>query len=284
MVLAGPGSGKTTVITHRTKHLIEHCGVDPSRILVITFTRAAAREMQERFEQLMEGTPSGRVSFGTFHSVFFTILKHAYRYQASDIVREEQRVRFLREMVDGMDLELEDERDFVSAVLGEISYVKSEMLDLDHYYSQNCSEQVFKTLYQGYEERLRRARLLDFDDMLVMCCELFTQRPDILAAWQKKYQYILVDEFQDINKVQYQIVRMLAKPEDNLFIVGDDDQSVYRFRGSRPEIMLGFPRDYPQAKTVVLGINYRSTSQIVDAALRLSSQIQKLYENKLTDH
>ena len=259
------------MITHRVKHLVEDCGVDPSSILVITFTRAAAREMQERFEKLMGvGTEadaagaSSRVSFGTFHSIFFTILKYAYRYQASSIVREEQRTRFVREMVEKLKLEIEDEHDFISSVLGEISFVKSEMVDLAHYYSQNCSEEMFKEIYAGYEERMRRANLLDFDDMLVMCHELFTKRPDILAAWQKKFRYILVDEFQDINKVQYEIVRMLAKPEDNLFIVGDDDQSVYRFRGSKPEIMLGFPKDYPEAKTVLLGVNYRSTIEIVE--------------------
>ncbi len=185
-------------------------------------------------------------------------------------------------MVERLKLEIEDEHEFISSVLGEISFVKSELVDPDHYYSQNCSEEIFRQIYRGYEERMRRANLLDFDDMLVMCRRLFTRRPDILAAWQKKFQYILVDEFQDINKVQYEIVRMLAKPEDNLFIVGDDDQSVYRFRGSKPEIMLGFPRDYPSAETVLLGVNYRSTAEIVDAASRLIVHNQKRFTKKLT--
>lgn len=280
MVLAGPGSGKTTVITHRTKYLIDQ-GTDPGSILVITFTRAAAREMQERFAALMEGR-STRVSFGTFHSVFFTILKYAYRYQASDIVREDQKLRYIREMIEEYGLEIEDEHEFVPAVLGEISFVKSEMMSLEHYYSQNCSESVFKKLYQGYEERMRRAGLLDFDDMLVMCHQLFVERKDILAAWQNKFRYILIDEFQDINKVQYEIVKMLALPGNNLFIVGDDDQSVYRFRGAKPEIMLGFTRDYPQAKTVLLGTNYRSTREIVDTASMLIGHNSKRYEKKLT--
>ncbi len=280
MVLAGPGSGKTTVITQRTKYLIEECKVEPSNILVITFTRAAAREMQERFEKLMDGQ-STRVSFGTFHSVFFTILKYAYRFQASNIVRDEQKVQFVRELMDRYELEIEDEHEFTGSILNEISYVKSEMLDLNHYYSQNCSEAVFKKLYQGYEERLRRGNLLDFDDMLVMCHELFTQRKDILAAWQKKFRYILVDEFQDINKVQYEIVRMLAAPENNLFIVGDDDQSVYRFRGAKPEIMLGFVKDYPNAKTVNLGMNYRSSVEIVDTASKLIGHNKKRYKKRL---
>ncbi|MCI9362491.1 MAG: ATP-dependent helicase [Hungatella sp.] len=280
MVLAGPGSGKTTVITHRTRYLIEQ-GIDPGNILVITFTRAAAREMQERFITLMDGK-STRVSFGTFHSVFFTILKHAYRYQASDIVREEQKIRFIREMIEKYQLEIQDEHEFVPSILGEISFVKSEMLSLTHYYSRNCSEAVFKKLYQGYEKRMREARLLDFDDMLVMCHELFVQRKDILEAWQNKFRYILIDEFQDINKVQYEIVKMLALPENNLFIVGDDDQSIYRFRGAKPEIMLGFTENYPTAKTVLLGINYRSTREIVNTASDLISHNTKRYKKKLT--
>lgn len=268
MVLAGPGSGKTTVITHRVKYLVEKHGVEPGGILVITFTKAAALEMKQRFQKLMGGRTLP-VSFGTFHAVFFSILKHAYRYDATNIVREEQRVQFIRELMDKLELDVEDEAEFIGSVLSEISAVKGDMINLDYYYSRNCSEEVFKKLYHGYEESLVRKNLLDFDDMLVMCYELFTQRGDILSAWQKKYCYILVDEFQDINRVQYEIVKMLALPENNLFIVGDDDQSIYRFRGAKPEIMLGFQQDYPQAKQTLLGINYRSTANIVETAGRL---------------
>ena len=280
LVLAGPGSGKTTVITHRVKYLIEHHQVDPSAILVVTFTKAAAREMQERFEKLMDGH-GGRVSFGTFHSVFFTILKYAYRFQASNIVRDEQKNQFIRELMDQYELDIEDEHEFTSGVLSEISFVKSEMLDLDHYYSQNCSEAVFKKLYKGYEERLRRGNLLDFDDMLVMCHELFTQRKDILAAWQRKFQYILVDEFQDINQLQYDIVKLLAKPQDNLFIVGDDDQSIYHFRGARPEIMLNFTKDYPEAETVTLDVNYRCSKRILSSAMQVIGTNKKRFQKHL---
>lgn len=268
MVLAGPGSGKTTVITHRIKYLVEKHGVEPGGILVITFTKAAALEMKQRFQKLMGGRTLP-VSFGTFHAVFFSILKHAYRYDATNIVREEQRVQFIRELMDKLELDVEDEAEFIGSVLSEISAVKGDMINLDYYYSRNCSEEVFKKLYHGYEDALVRKNLLDFDDMLVMCYELFTQRGDILSAWQKKYRYILVDEFQDINRVQYEIVKMLALPENNLFIVGDDDQSIYRFRGAKPEIMLGFQQDYPQAKQTLLGINYRSTANIVETAERL---------------
>lgn len=265
LVLAGPGSGKTTVITNRVRYLTEKAGVDPSHILVITFTRAAAREMKERYEQITQAGCS-RVSFGTFHSVFFLILKLAYRYQSSNIVKEEQRIRFIKEILERSSLEVEDEGEFISSVLSEISMVKGELMNLDHYYAKNCSEDVFKQLYRGYEDRLRRHGLLDFDDMLVMCYQLFRERPDILSAWQGKYRYILIDEFQDINRIQYEIVKMLALPGNNLFIVGDDDQSIYRFRGAKPEIMLGFERDYPNAKRLLLNSNYRSSRQIVEAA------------------
>lgn len=268
MVLAGPGSGKTTVITHRVKALIQEQGVDPGSILVITFTRAAAEEMRQRFQVLMEGKRLP-VSFGTFHAVFFSILKHAYRYDASSIVREEQRVQMIRELMERERVRVEDEGEFIASVLSEISMVKGEMMNLDHYYSKNCSEEIFKKLYQGYQEGLIRRGLLDFDDMLVMCYELFSQRNDILSAWQKKYRFILIDEFQDINRTQYEIIKMLAAPENNLFIVGDDDQSIYRFRGAKPEIMLGFEKDYPDAKRTLLAVNYRSSSAIVEAAGRL---------------
>ena len=209
LVLAGPGSGKTTVITNRVRYLTEKVGVEPGNILVITFTRAAAREMKERYERIT-GTGCSRVSFGTFHSVFFMILKLAYRYQASNIVKEEQRIQFIREQLDQTDLEIEDEGEFISSVLSEISLIKGELMSLDNYYAKSCSQTVFKELYDGYEHRLRKQGLLDFDDMLAMCYELFKERKDILQAWQRKYKYILIDEFQDINQIQYEIVKMLG--------------------------------------------------------------------------
>lgn len=271
MVLAGPGSGKTTVITHRIKELLEQ-GVNPSGILVITFTKAAATEMKERFLRLAGReyeNGDGKVTFGTFHSVFYQILKLAYRFPSGSVLGEEEKRDFFKDYLDRSNLEVEDEGEFISSVINEISYVKGNRIDLTYYYSQNCPEEWFKKLYDGYEHMLRRTGKLDFDDMLVMCHELFTERKDILTAWQRKYRYILVDEFQDINRIQYEIVRMLALPENNLFIVGDDDQSIYRFRGAKPEIMLGFMKDYPNAKQVLLAENYRSAKEIVETSLRL---------------
>lgn len=279
MVLAGPGSGKTTVITHRVQYLTKEYGIDPGDILVITFTRAAAEEMRERYEALTGG--GSRVTFGTFHSIFFRILKLAYRYTADNIVREEQQMQFVRELAQAGGLEPEDENEFAASILSEISSVKGERIALEHYYSKNCPDAVFRQLYAGYEEKMRRAGLIDFDDMMVLCLELFTERKDILSAWQRRYRYILIDEFQDINRLQYEIVRMLAKPEDNLFIVGDDDQSIYRFRGAKPEIMLGFERDYPGVGRILLDVNYRSTEEIVAPALRLIGENQKRFSKAI---
>ena len=314
MVLAGPGSGKTTVITHRIKRLLEQ-GVSPSGILVITFTKAAAMEMIERFVRLMaedgkmetsqRGRPDGwrsgnetagtatnvttatgtaatsQVTFGTFHSIFYQILKLAYRFPAGNDLGEEDKRGFFKDFLAKSELEVEDESEFISSVINEISYVKGSQIDLEYYYSQNCPEEWFKKLYTGYDDMLRQTGKIDFDDMLIMCYELFTQRPDILSAWQRKFQYILVDEFQDINRIQYEIVRMLAQPEDNLFIVGDDDQSIYRFRGAKPEIMLGFLKDYPKAKQVLLADNYRSTKDIVEKSLKLIGHNKVRYDKAL---
>lgn len=276
IVLAGPGSGKTLVITRRIQHLIEQYHIPPSKILVITFTRAAAGEMRERFIKLMGGR-NVPVIFGTFHAVYFTILKHAYGYTASNIVKEEQRIQFIKEFIHRLRLEYDDENDFIQSLLSEISLVKNTSVNLTHYYSSSCGEEVFRRIFGAYEDFLHQNHFLDFDDMLVYCRELLEQRKDILAAWQNKFQYILIDEFQDINQIQYDIVRMLAKPQNNLFIVGDDDQSIYRFRGAKPEIMLNFERDYPDAGKAVLGINYRSGTKIVEAAKNLISYNKKRF-------
>ncbi|MCI8858368.1 MAG: ATP-dependent helicase [Lachnospiraceae bacterium] len=280
MVLAGPGSGKTTVITERTKNLVLHHGVDPSRILVITFTKAAALEMKERFLRLMGGRKYP-ITFGTFHAVFFQILKYAYGFHSGNIAREEQRQQFMREIIQGLHLEYEDENEFIGELLGEIGMVKNTGIPLEHYYPKNCAKEIFEKVYQLYDDKMRSKRLIDFDDMLVYCYELFDQRKDILSAWQRKFEYILIDEFQDINKVQFDIIKMLALPENNLFIVGDDDQSIYRFRGAKPELMLGFEKSYPDVRRVLLDVNYRSPREIVETSLRLISHNTQRFDKKI---
>lgn len=280
MVLAGPGSGKTLVITYRVKWLIENAGVHSSNILVITFTRAAAEEMKKRFF-MFDGMANTPVTFGTFHSIFFMILRYAYRYTAANIIREDVKRRYIKEMTENMELEIEDENEFLSGIINEISYVKGEMMSLSYYHSNNCSDELFAQIYEGYEKRLREENLIDFDDMLVFCYELLKEREDIRTLWQNKFQHILIDEFQDINKVQYEIIRMLAGKGDHLFIVGDDDQSIYRFRGARPEIMLGFEKDYPEAKKVILNTNYRCSEEIVEGAEHLISHNTKRFPKNM---
>lgn len=276
LTLAGPGSGKTAVITQRTYHLIHQWKVDPFHILVVTFTRAAAREMRERFLRL-EGQESTRVTFGTFHAVFFTILKHAYGYSADNILREDEKLALMKQLIRRFHVDYEDEAECISLLLAEISSVKNSHIDIAHYYSANVGEQVFRDIYRAYQKELSRSWRIDFDDMLVYTYELFAQRKDILSQWQEKYQYILVDEFQDINSIQYEIVKMLAAPRNNLFIVGDDDQSIYRFRQARPEIMLNFVRDYPKASQILLDINYRCDANIVAAAGRVIAHNQNRF-------
>jgi DNA helicase-2/ATP-dependent DNA helicase PcrA len=268
MVLASAGTGKTAVITQRTKKLITDYHVNPGSILVITFTKAAAMEMKQRFMLLMQEGQT-RVTFGTFHAVFFMVLKVAYHFDAGNIITDEQRYQLMREIIARHHLDYRDENEFISNLLGEISKVKNMRCPLEHFYSSQCGEEVFREIYKEYERWMRGNRRIDFDDMLLYTYELFSERPDILAAWQKKYAYILIDEFQDINQLQFDIVRMLAQPNNNLFIVGDDDQSIYRFRGSKPEIMLRFPSEYPGCRQILLDTNYRSGQWIVEAALRL---------------
>ena len=183
MVLAGPGSGKTTVIINRTRTLIEKYGVDPRKILVITFTKAAAQEMKERFLKLMNNTVK-QVNFGTFHAIFFTILRYAYNLNYSNIIKNEDKQRFIREIVEKYELETDDEKELLSNIESEISLVKGEMMDLNNYYSNCCPQDKFRKIYNDYNERLYNNRLIDFDDMIVKCYQLFKEYPDILKKWQ----------------------------------------------------------------------------------------------------
>lgn len=281
MVLAGPGAGKTYVITSRIRYLIEEYGVEPERILVVTFSRAAAVEMRERFQRMTAGERY-RVRFGTFHSVFFQILQAAYHYEGKDIATSSVKYRFLEEALSETEYEVEDKKEFLEDIEKEIGRVKGDGIDVDNYYSTNCPEQIFREMYRGYQERLQRHRMLDFDDMVAYTYELLRARKDILVRWQGQFTYILVDEFQDINRLQYENIRMLAEPENNLFIVGDDDQSIYGFRGARPDIMLAFPKHYPDASRVMLGVNYRCSTQILQAAGRLIGHNKKRFGKKLT--
>ncbi len=281
LCLAGPGAGKTFTIANRVKYLIEEHRVPPEEILVVTFSKAAAVEMKERFETMTAGHHY-RVRFGTFHSVFFQILRVAYHYEAKDIVTPALKYRFLEEAFSDVSFEVEDTKEFLEEVEKEISKVKGEGMDVACYYSAACPEQVFRDIFTGYQERLQRHRALDFDDMVVYTYQLLTARPDILDRWQRQFTYILIDEFQDINRLQYENIKMLAMPQNNLFVVGDDDQSIYGFRGARPDIMMAFPEQYPKVKQITLGTNYRCSSQILMAAGKLIACNKKRFPKKLT--
>ena len=237
--------------------------------------------MKERFLKFVNSDRS-EVTFGTFHGIFYGILKAAYNLNASNILSEEEKYSILREMTEKFGQEMEQEGDFLEEIAKEISVVKGNCISLEHYYASCCSDEVFREIYNGYKNALRTRRKLDFDDMILCCYELFSQRSDILKAWQKKFVYILVDEFQDINSLQYKILQMLAAPANNLFIVGDDDQSIYHFRGARPEIMLNFTRDYPGAETVLLDVNYRCSGNILKTAMNVINCNKKRFRKKLT--
>ena len=272
MVLAPPGSGKTLIVTERTRYLIEESEVRPDQILVITFTRYAAREMKERFERLTAGK-NYPVTFGTFHSIFYGILKCAYGIGANNLMSEKESSVLLQEVLDQTDIEstpeVEDEEELVRELLREVGMVKNGLYHLKDFHSKYLTQDEFAEVFRSYEHQKKELKKFDFDDMLVQCYALFRKKPEILQGWQKRFQYILIDEFQDINRVQYEVIRMLAAPRYNLFVVGDDDQSIYGFRGAKPELMLYMKQEFPALRTISLTVNYRSTEFITGAAARV---------------
>lgn len=272
MVLAPPGSGKTLIVTERTRYLIEESGVRPDQILVITFTRYAAREMKERFERLTAGK-NYPVTFGTFHSIFYGILKCAYGIGANNLMSEKESSVLLQEVLYQTDIEstpeVEDEEELVRELLREVGMVKNGLCHLKDFHSKYLTQDEFAEVFRSYEHQKKELKKFDFDDMLVQCYALFRKKPEILQGWQKRFQYILIDEFQDINRVQYEVIRMLAAPRYNLFVVGDDDQSIYGFRGAKPELMLYMKQEFPSLRTISLTVNYRSTEFITGAAARV---------------
>lgn len=268
LVLAGPGSGKTTVIVNRIISLIKEHSVSPSSILVITFTKAAAKSMRQRFLSLT-GESYVSVTFGTFHAVFFSMLRHAYNYSAGSIIKAGIQYNYIRNAAMGFELEYPDENEMVTGIISEISRVKSNRLCIDTYEAVSCPAATFRLIYKKYENMLISRRMIDYDDMIIMCYELLSKRADYRKAWQDKYKYILVDEFQDINKAQYDTIKLIAGKQANLFVVGDDDQSIYAFRGSKPDIMLGLSTEYRDIVQMYLNTNYRCSSEIVAGARSL---------------
>lgn len=269
MVLAGPGSGKTTVITHRIKNLIEKAEVRPENILVVTFTKAAAISMQKRFSTLMNGGKGQLVTFGTFHSVFYKILRKSRRYEATEILSERQKTDYIREIIGRYGISSNDISELSQNIINDIGNIKGNMLNAQEYEPSCCKKEDFIKVYNAYNLELKRDGKMDFDDILRECYLLLCENHTILEQWRELYKYILIDEFQDINRIQMNIIELLASPLNNIFVVGDDDQSIYGFRGARPEIMIEFKDYYPEAELIVLNVNYRSTQSIINVAGRV---------------
>ncbi|MBR4800647.1 MAG: UvrD-helicase domain-containing protein [Clostridia bacterium] len=269
LVIAGAGSGKTRVLTARICHLIE-IGVDPYNILAITFTNKAANEMKERIERSL-GYAGSQVWTSTFHSMCAKILRFdAERLGYSPdftIYTELESERVVKRVAENC---LDADAKYKSEYMWHISRAKTLALSPDDYYYaikddvQNAG--TIKQVYKLYEEELRRSNSLDFDDLLLKTVELFENCPDVLEKYQRRFKYINVDEFQDTNKLQYKIVKLLAKESGNLFVVGDEDQSIYSWRGAEIKNILDFPKDFPKAQVFKLEQNYRSTTSILKAA------------------
>lgn len=294
-VLAGPGSGKTFVTIQRIKYLIEVCGVEPASILVITFTKAAANEMKERFYSLMKGKMLP-VNFGTFHAVFYHILKQTGQYHNFSLITEMEKRKLILQILRMPSSLLLTGDEKVDSLIRYISQIKNSGDKIETCYDNNNSEDnILKEIvsqgifskkdllryYHEYNQYLMEFHKLDFDDMGLLCEKVFSENPLVVAKWQYAYRYILVDEFQDINDVQYRIVKEIAGKNPNLFIVGDDDQSIYGFRGARPDIMKKFMLDYPHAKQLLLDTNYRCHEQIVQDSLQVISVNENRFEKKI---
>ena len=278
LVLAGPGSGKTAVISGRARYLTETLKVPPENILVVTFTNAAANEMRNRYLQQAEEDKTA-ITFGTFHAVFYTILKQ-HLPKKPEVISEGESIRLLSDVFREHFREFQMDQELITGLLSEISSARNRGL-YGNGYEPKEKRVDFEKAAALFEEKKRRAGKIDFEDMLLMTRELLRTDPEALKTWRKKYRYIMVDEFQDINPVQYEIIRLLAEPENNLFIVGDDDQSVYAFRGAEPSIMLDFPKDYRDCEIVSLSVNYRSSEEIVQRSQKLIRHNKNRYKKKM---
>ena len=282
MVLAGPGSGKTTVIVNRIKYLTEELKVPPEKILVITFTRTAAEEMKERY-RIMSGQNQG-VSFGTFHALFFKVLRYAYHYDNSNILTEEERYRLLAVATGSQGVSFDGENELLTDISEEISRIKNSGEITKDYHPSSADKESFFKIFREFERLLRAEEKIDFDDMLLLTRRLFMDKPEVLDFWREIYDYILIDEFQDICPIQYELIKQMAYPKNNLFIVGDDDPSIYSFRGASPEIMLKFQKEFkrePGYETVTLNVNYRCSKEIVEASSKLIAKNKKRFKKEL---
>lgn len=260
LILAGPGSGKTHVLTHHIKYLIGR-KVPPDNILVITFTRRAAREMKDRFSKLLPYA-ANRVVFGTFHSVFYKILR-IFQKDIPDIISENKREEIIGSITGDCDA-----KDYYES---RFSLYKSQSCPDDFSFDEETQREEFFKYFNQYEELLNQCGFMDYDDILLKCQKLFMSNPDALYYVKKQFKYICVDEFQDINPIQYDILKLMGKDSAVFFSVGDEDQSIYGFRGSDPELMKRFKEEF-NAKLINLSTNYRSFGDIVNVSYKVISK------------
>ena len=300
LVLAGPGSGKTAVITQRIRYLVEERHITPSDILTITFTKAAALEMKQRACQICRGAENA--VFGTFHSVFFQIIRSSSKFQNYSIMTEQQKLQILRPLLKGKKLDCVQMSSFCEQFLSDLSFYKNtgrereekavqkqavqkqaeQKQTAQEKAGQNQAEQMqLHELRQAYEQCCRKRWLLDFDDILIYCYRLLMEDSGMRGRWQSRFRYILIDEFQDINDVQYQIIKLLSANYENLFVVGDDDQAIYSFRGADPSYMHRFLEDYPKSRQVNLNINYRCGDRILALASRSIAHNKYRFEKEI---
>jgi DNA helicase II / ATP-dependent DNA helicase PcrA len=273
LVLAGPGSGKTRVLTQRITHLIRQRAIDPRHILAVTFTNKAAREMRERLSEPLSVAELDRLTVGTFHAICANLLRreiqHLGRSRDYVIYDSDDQERLMKRVL--RELNLDEKRHPPRAVLARISGAKNELVDAEEYRRVNRTygDEIVGRCYQRYQSLLVEANALDFDDLLSETVRLLREHPAVLERLQRRFQQILVDEYQDTNRAQYMLVRLLAGSERNLFVVGDDAQSIYGWRGADIRNILQFEQDYPDAEVILLEQNYRSTQTILDGAQAL---------------
>ena len=280
MVLAGPGSGKTRIISQRIVSMVLDHDIPPTRILAISFTKASSLEMKKRTLAYGKDDRLNKVSFGTFHSSFFRILRRYAGVSLEDLLLDLDRFKLVRSILKYLKISNYNDDDVLD-LLNEISLVKNELVDYRDYDSQSFEQEIFQKAYRLYEDEKKRHGKIDFDDMLIQAYDLLNNDPAILSIVRQVFKYILIDEFQDINRVQFELIRLIAGQENNLFVVGDEDQSIYGFRGARPDFMLEFDQYFPSARHILLDTNYRSSKDIVDLSLGLIKKNKKRHPKDL---
>ncbi len=282
MVLAGPGTGKTTIIVNRVMHLIRYYGIDPNNILVVTFTKAAAKEMVERFSNTKGYINEyKKVTFGTFHSVFFRILKQYKNYKIENLIKEKEKYNIVKSIIKGLGYDFYEDEQLLDTFINELCYVQNMLILNKKYNPSSCNYNQFWYIYEKYKKYKNSNNNFDYEDMISHCYELLINNSAILSDLRRKYKYILIDEFQDINKAQFETIKLIANPYNNLFAVGDDDQSIYGFRGADPNVMHEFANKFGDVKVIALKNNYRNNEIILNLAMSIISNNKHRYKKEL---